>query len=92
MEAALRMMSWQERVRAYYTPSQGADKEAKCTEAVEAALTAAGNTGFKWSTEYTNKHWGTRFGVVLSGRVKDALIKQGLATYDKDTGRMKWCK
>lgn len=89
VEAALRMMEWQELIRTYYVTSEGVDKEARCTEAIERAMDRS-ETGFKWNTEYRNKHWGDQFGARTCQSVRDALVKMGVAIYAH--GVMKWVK
>ncbi|HXN18482.1 MAG TPA: hypothetical protein VN875_09145 [Candidatus Binatus sp.] len=84
LEAALRFMEWQEAVKTVYTPSEGIDDDARCTEAILKALEEHGS--FKWNTMCKNRHWAKKWGARRVQSIRNALDGTGQISYDKDTG------
>jgi hypothetical protein len=88
LQAAFRFCEWQELIVANYKAGFAETPDGRCTEAILTALEALpkGNCA-KWSDLAKWKHWYKRYGASTLSRCREALIKEGVIYFDKETGQ-----
>ena len=81
-------MEWQEQIRKFYKPSEAKTLDGTITEAILSALgEAEGAVPKKWNTIYRNGNWG-KWGCSSVARVRDSLVKEGIISHDKNSGKV----
>ncbi len=86
MNAALRLMEWQEQIRKVFQPAKGANEAEECVKTVLAAFTKENGYSYNWREMGRKHHWYEKFANTLS-RTKKTLIGEKLIGFDKATGR-----
>ena len=85
--AALRFLEWQERIRSYFQPAEGADRTSQLVaEAVKEFKRLPGMEG-NWRELCRDNNWFRKFGAVLKS-TKKMLEDEGVLVYDKKKGRI----
>ena len=80
--AALRFLEWQERIRSYFQPAEGADRTSQLVaEAVKEFKRLPGMEG-NWRELCRDNNWFRKFGAVLKS-TKKMLEDEGVLVYDK---------
>jgi hypothetical protein len=85
MEAALKLVEWQENVRKVYKPSEGNTIDDECAQAIEEAFReeqdGKPNSYYvRWKDMTDRKHWYRKYASCLR-RVKDMLVDSDLMEY-----------
>ena len=83
MQAALRLMEWQEQIRALYRPAEGKDKSTECTAAILDFYKTAPGYAHNFAKIATKKSWYHRFGADVVARIRTSLERDGILLYDK---------
>ena len=83
LQAALRFVEWQEKIRELYRPAKGSNEWQECMNAVLDAFEKAPGKALHWRQTATKKHWYRSFPRALSG-VKRTLERDGVIVESKE--------
>jgi len=83
LQAALRFVEWQEKIRELYRPAKGSNEWQECMNAVLDAFENAPGSALNWRETATKKHWYRSFPRALSG-VKRTLERDGVIVENKE--------
>jgi hypothetical protein len=86
MEAALRFMEWQEKIRTIYQPAKGSNEHSECMATVLDAFERAPGHALNWREACRKHNWHRRFPRALPG-IKKQLETERVIVRDKESGR-----
>jgi hypothetical protein len=86
LDAALRLMEWQEEIRRVFQPAKGASEAEECVKTVLDAFRNAPGRSFNWREMSRKYHWHEKFPTRLTITKKN-LIAEKVIGFDKETGR-----
>lgn len=85
LDAALRFMQWQEKIREVYQPAKGANEWQECAQVVEKAFENAPGKAAKWRDICQKNNWYRKYRCLK--QVKQSLEEAGVIAKDKTSGK-----
>lgn len=86
LDASLRLMEWQEKIRAEFQPAKGANEAEECVKTVLAAFTKENGYSYNFREMGRKHHWYEKFPRTLL-MTKKNLVSEKLIGFDKESGR-----